>query len=93
MATTVIEAEGLTKYYGKRRGVIDVAFEVTEGEAFGFLGPNGAGKTTTIRLLAGLPATPPRAPIRVFGQDAFRDAPRSTRTSATSARTRGSSGS
>ena len=74
MTNSVIEAEGLTKFYGKRRGVIDVGFEVTEGEAFGFLGPNGAGKTTTIRLLLGfLSAT--SGSIRVFGQDAFDDAP------------------
>lgn len=75
MTTTVIEAEGLTKYYGKRRGVIDVAFGVTEGETFGFLGPNGAGKTTTIRLLLGfLRAT--SGSIRVLGRDAFADAAR-----------------
>jgi ABC-2 type transport system ATP-binding protein len=74
MTTTVIEAEGLTKYYGKRRGVIDVGFGVTEGEAFGFLGPNGAGKTTTIRLLLGFLRSTAGS-IRVFGQDAFRDAP------------------
>jgi ABC-2 type transport system ATP-binding protein len=75
MAYLVIEAEGLTKYYGSRRGVEDVDFGVAEGEAFGFLGPNGAGKTTTIRLLLGfLRAT--RGSIRVFGEDAFAEAAR-----------------
>jgi ABC-2 type transport system ATP-binding protein len=54
VAGKAIEAVGLTKWYGKRRGIIDVDFEVSEGEVFGFLGPNGAGKTTTIRLLLGL---------------------------------------
>jgi len=74
MTTTVIEAASLTKRYGRRRGVEEVTFEVAEGEAFGFLGPNGAGKTTTIRLLLGfLRATSGSA--RVFGRDAFRDAP------------------
>ncbi len=74
MTGPVIEAVGLTKRYGRQRGVDDVAFEVVEGEAFGFLGPNGAGKTTTIRLLLGyLRASGGTA--RVFGQDAFRDAP------------------
>jgi ABC-2 type transport system ATP-binding protein len=75
MAYHVIEATGLTKYYGPRRGVEDVGFAVAEGEAFGFLGPNGAGKTTTIRLLLGfLRAT--RGSIRVFGEDAFGEAAR-----------------
>ncbi len=45
---------GLTKSYGSRRGIIDVTFEIVEGEVFGFLGPNGAGKTTTMRVLMGL---------------------------------------
>jgi ABC-2 type transport system ATP-binding protein len=71
----VVEATGLTKFYGPRRGVVDVEFGVAEGEAFGFLGPNGAGKTTTIRLLLGfLRAT--RGEVRVFGEDAFREAAR-----------------
>jgi ABC-2 type transport system ATP-binding protein len=51
--TTLIDMQGLTKYYGARRGIIDVTCEVGEGEIFGFLGPNGAGKTTTMRLLMG----------------------------------------
>ena len=74
MGNLVIEAAGLTKRYGLRRGVEDVTFGVEAGEAFGFLGPNGAGKTTTIRLLLGfLRATGGRASL--FGHDAFRDAP------------------
>lgn len=51
---TVIEAQGLTKYYGSHRGIVDVDLAVQQGEIFGFLGPNGAGKTTTIRLLLDL---------------------------------------
>ena len=52
--SAIIEVENLTKSYGSKRGIIDVSFQVEEGEVFGFLGPNGAGKTTTIRLLMGL---------------------------------------
>ncbi len=75
MTNLVIEASGLTKFYGSRRGVEDVVFDVAEGEAFGFLGPNGAGKTTTIRLLMGyLRATGGSA--RLFGEDPFESAPR-----------------
>jgi ABC-2 type transport system ATP-binding protein len=49
--TAVIKTDGLTKRYGRYRGIDAVDLEVAEGEVFGFLGPNGAGKTTTIRLL------------------------------------------
>lgn len=50
----VIETKGLTKYYGKSRGIIGLNLSVTEGEFFGFIGPNGAGKSTTIRTILGL---------------------------------------
>ncbi|SRR5579883_1592554 len=50
----IIETKGLTKSYGRNRGIQDVTFSVAEGEVFGFLGPNGAGKTTTMRVLMGL---------------------------------------
>lgn len=73
MATQVIEATGLTKWYGTRRGILDVDFDVLEGETFGFLGPNGAGKTTTIRLVLGF-LRPSAGTVRVFGKDAWRDA-------------------
>ncbi len=69
----VIETTGLTKWYGRQRGVEDVAFSVAEGEAFGFLGPNGAGKTTTIRLLLGF-LRPTAGGAHLFGRDAFREA-------------------
>lgn len=36
-----IELRSLTRWYGKRRGVIDLEADVHEGEVFGFLGPNG----------------------------------------------------
>lgn len=51
---TVMNIDGLSKYYGKRneiKAVDQLDLEVFEGETFGLLGPNGAGKTTLIRLL------------------------------------------
>ena len=49
-----IEARGLTKYYGKSRGIEGLNLQVEQGEFFGCIGPNGAGKSTTIRTLLGL---------------------------------------
>jgi len=54
MTAAMIEIGGLTKSYGRKRGIVDVSLQVGEGEVFGFLGPNGAGKTTTIRILMAL---------------------------------------
>ena len=72
---SVIEAAGLTKSYGSRRGIDGVTFAVDEGEVFGFLGPNGAGKTTTIRTLLGL-LRPTDGSASIFGLDVWADAPR-----------------
>ncbi len=71
-ATPVIETEGLTKSYGKARGIEDVTFSVGPGEVFGFLGPNGAGKTTTIRTLLDL-LHPTSGTARIFGMDSRRE--------------------
>src|SRR5205823_10651925 len=50
----IIQTHQLTKSYGKSRGILEVTFDIQEGEVFGFLGPNGAGKTTAMRVLMGL---------------------------------------
>ena len=64
---TTIQAEGLTRKFGDLVAVDHVAFEVHQGEIFGFLGPNGAGKTTTVRMLAAiLPPTSGDASIAGF---------------------------
>ena len=63
-----IQTAGLTKYYGKSRGIIGVDLSVAQGECFGFIGPNGAGKSTTIRTLLGLIA-PSSGSAQVFGKD------------------------
>jgi ABC-2 type transport system ATP-binding protein len=54
MAGNAIEAEQLTKRFGKFTAVDRINFSVREGEIFGFLGANGAGKSTTIRMLCAL---------------------------------------
>jgi lipooligosaccharide transport system ATP-binding protein len=70
----VIEALGLTKRYGSRRGVEDVTFGVAEGEAFGFLGPNGAGKTSTMRMISAV-SEPSSGSLTIFGLDPRENGP------------------
>ena len=64
----IIHTSGLTKYYGKQRGMVDISLDVRRGEVFGYLGPNGAGKTTTIRTLLNL-IRPTRGIATIFGMD------------------------
>lgn len=63
-----IQMEGLTKFYGSSRGILDLDLTVQEGEFYGFIGPNGAGKSTTIRTLLGL-IRKTRGSARVLGKD------------------------
>ena len=67
-----IETRGLTKFYGKARGVEGLDLTVGEGEVFGFIGPNGAGKSTTIRILLGL-IQKSGGSARVLGMDVEKD--------------------
>ena len=71
---SIIEVNQLTKYYGKSRGIIDVSFNVEEGEIFGFIGPNGAGKSTTIRLFLSL-IYPTKGSAKIFGKDCIQFGP------------------
>ncbi|MCX7922847.1 MAG: ABC transporter ATP-binding protein [Clostridia bacterium] len=66
----VIEIKNLSKFYGKSRGIIDVSFDIPEGEIFGFIGPNGAGKSTTIRTLLNF-IHPSAGSAKIFGMDCF----------------------
>jgi ABC-2 type transport system ATP-binding protein len=50
----VIDVRGVTKKFGARTVVNDIAMQVRPGEIYGFLGPNGSGKTTFLRMLCGL---------------------------------------
>jgi ABC-2 type transport system ATP-binding protein len=49
-----IDVRGVTKIFGDRTVVNDIAMQVRPGEIYGFLGPNGSGKTTFLRMLCGL---------------------------------------
>ncbi len=53
LGNLVIEAEGVTKSYGDRILIEDMAFSVPPGAIVGVIGPNGAGKTTLLRMITG----------------------------------------
>ncbi len=68
MTLAMIEAVGLTKYYGDVAAIDNVSFTVNQGEVVAFLGPNGAGKSTSMKVLTGyLAAT--RGTARIAGHD------------------------
>ncbi|EZP29133.1 ABC transporter ATP-binding protein [Microbacterium oleivorans] len=50
----MLQLRGITKSYGSRRVLDDVAFDVAPGRLTGFVGGNGAGKTTTMRIMLGV---------------------------------------
>ncbi len=63
----MIEAEGLSKRYGKTLAVDNLSFSVRSGRVTGFLGPNGAGKSTTMRMILGLDK-PSAGSVRIDGK-------------------------
>jgi lipopolysaccharide export system ATP-binding protein len=64
----LLEVRGLVKYYGRRKVVGGVDFQVETGEVVGLLGPNGAGKTTSFRMTTGQ-ITPHSGTVWFNGQD------------------------
>lgn len=64
----MIEARGLSKFYGPFVAIKDVTFSVPRGQVCAFLGPNGAGKSTTMKLLTGFLA-PSEGDARLGGYD------------------------
>src|ERR1700758_3033615 len=64
----ILEVRGLVKFYGRRKVVDGVNFEVDVGEVVGLLGPNGAGKTTSFRMTTGQ-ITPNEGRVLFDGKD------------------------
>jgi ABC-2 type transport system ATP-binding protein len=68
----MIEANGLTRYYGDFPALQDASFTIADREIVGLLGLNGAGKSTAMRILAGL-LLPSAGTVKVGGIDAVAD--------------------
>jgi branched-chain amino acid transport system ATP-binding protein len=52
-ARVLLDVEGLSKHFGGVQAVVNLTFQVREGEILGVIGPNGSGKTTTFHLITG----------------------------------------
>jgi ABC-2 type transport system ATP-binding protein len=72
VSTPMIEAAGLSKFYGDFAAIRDVTFTVPQGQVAAFVGPNGAGKSTTMKILTGFLA-PSAGTARIAGIDVARD--------------------
>jgi ABC-2 type transport system ATP-binding protein len=70
-----VQAQALTKRFGKVEAVSGIDLDVAAGEIYGLIGPDGAGKTTTIRMLAAV-MQPTAGVARVSGYDTRREAER-----------------
>ena len=66
-----IQAEGLSKAFGRTPALRELDLEVSWGKVVTVLGPNGSGKTTLIKTLATL-IKPDRGTVRVAGLNAAR---------------------
>lgn len=68
----MIEADRLTRCYGRLTAVDALSLRAEPGQVLGLLGPNGAGKSTAMRMIAGFLA-PTSGTARVCGHDVQRE--------------------
>ncbi len=66
----IISMKNVRKEFKEAIALMNVTFNVEEGEIFGFLGPSGAGKTTIIKLLTSQ-LIPTSGQVNVFGEDVY----------------------
>lgn len=71
MTASVVELQGVSKWFGDVVAVSEVTFQIGSGVT-ALLGPNGAGKSSVLRLLCGL-TRPSQGTVRVLGQDPHGD--------------------
>lgn len=64
----VIEVDGLSVNYGRKRVLTNIHLEMEPGKIYGVIGPNGAGKSTLFKSILGL-LNPSSGFIKVFGKD------------------------
>ncbi|HTY22819.1 MAG TPA: ABC transporter ATP-binding protein [Desulfomonilaceae bacterium] len=63
----LLSVRELSKSFGGVRAVVDVGFDLQEGELLGVIGPNGSGKTTLVNLITGF-VSPDSGVVKYRGQ-------------------------
>lgn len=71
---TLLEARGLTAWYGAAQVLFGVDIDVRRGEVVALMGRNGAGKSTTLKALIGMLAKR-KGNIRFLGHDLSKSEP------------------
>lgn len=70
----LLEAQGLSAWYGAAQILFDVDLQVRRGEVVALMGRNGAGKSTTLKALMGL-IDRRRGSLSFMGRDISRSEP------------------
>lgn len=68
----MIEAKGVSKYFGRRKVLQGLDIKVGQGEISALMGPNGSGKTTLLKIVAGL-LQPSSGDVFLGGRSIFDD--------------------
>ena len=65
---TILELNGIKKYYGKKEVLKGIGLQVEEGQVISVLGPSGCGKSTLLNIIAGiLPLD--EGSVRIYGKE------------------------
>ena len=72
---SIIEVNGISKYFGGLRALHNISFTLEKGEILGLIGPNGAGKTTLFNIIAGT-YPPSSGSVQFKGEEITSQGPR-----------------
>ena len=67
----MIKLSNLTKYFGEKRVLRGISYDIPDGDSLAIIGPSGCGKSTLLRLLLRI-EEPTSGSIAINGQDISR---------------------